>query len=207
MTNTKINPTIYPRKGSPPLKSPPQTLASPLPTLCSPLFSSTSQDTLFQYAEDAAVKSLSSVVSEINAIEAKVEEMDDDALSQLTQTLKSKPNTPLSFAAVREASWRVLTQRHYDCQLVGGLLMDGNKLCEMQTGEGKTLTTLLPVYNKVVNGKRCFIVTTNDYLARRDSLVNGQVLNFLGVSTGLIQGGMTEDERRRQYDNDVVWVR
>ena len=104
MTNTKINPTIYPRKGSPPLKSPPQTLASPLPTLCSPLFSSTSQDTLFQYAEDAAVKSLSSVVSEINAIEAKVEEMDDDALSQLTQTLKSKPNTPLSFAAVREAS-------------------------------------------------------------------------------------------------------
>ncbi|GMI46061.1 hypothetical protein TrCOL_g13604 [Triparma columacea] len=177
-----------------------------LPT--KPLFSATvsSEDTLFQYAEDAAVKSLSSVVSEINSIEAKVEEMDDYALSQLTQTLTAKPNTPLAFAAVREASWRVLTQRHYDCQLVGGLLMDANKLCEMQTGEGKTLTTLLPVYNKVVSGKKCFIVTTNDYLARRDSLVNGQVLNFLGVTTGLIQGGMAEDERRKQYDNDVVWV-
>jgi len=84
--------------------------------------------------------------------------------------------------------------------------MNDKKLCEMQTGEGKTLTTLLPLYNRVVNGRKCFVVTTNDYLARRDSLVNGQVLNFLGVSTGLIQGNMNEEERRKQYDNDVVWV-
>jgi len=96
--------------------------------------------------------------------------MDDEQLSSLTSTLKAKPNLALAFAAVREASWRVLTQRHYDCQIVGGLLMDANKLCEMQTGEGKTLTTLLPAYNKVVEGGRVFIVTTNDYLARRGKI-------------------------------------
>jgi len=101
---------------------------------------------------------------------------------------------------------RVLELRHYDVQLVGGLILHGGGLAEMATGEGKTLVSTLPVYANALTGKSSFVITVNDYLAKRDMEKMGQIHRFLGLSVGLIQSGMTEEERRVAYDKDVVYV-
>ena len=96
--------------------------------------------------------------------------------------------------------------RHFDVQLLGGLVLHDGRLAEMATGEGKTLVSTLPVYANALTGKTAFVVTVNDYLAKRDMEKMGQVHRFLGLTVGLIQSGMTEEERRKAYDNDVVYV-
>jgi len=154
-------------------------------------------------------------VERINALESSVEELGDEEVLAKTAEFRRRladgedPSGPLleeAFALVREAAWRVIEQRHYDVQLLGGLILHDGRLAEMATGEGKTLVSTLPAYASALSGKSSFVVTVNDYLARRDMEKMGQVHRYLGLSVGLIQAGMTEDQRREQYGRDVVYV-
>eukprot|EP00535_Pseudo-nitzschia_heimii_P007445 CAMPEP_0197183804 /NCGR_PEP_ID=MMETSP1423-20130617/8440_1 /TAXON_ID=476441 /ORGANISM="Pseudo-nitzschia heimii, Strain UNC1101" /LENGTH=989 /DNA_ID=CAMNT_0042634439 /DNA_START=123 /DNA_END=3089 /DNA_ORIENTATION=- len=154
-------------------------------------------------------------VDRINGLEEVIEELGDEELQEKTNTLRKRLengediNGPLleeAFAVVREASWRVLELRHYDVQLLGGLVLHDGRLAEMATGEGKTLVSTLPVYLNALTGKTSFVVTVNDYLAKRDMEIMGQVHRFLGLTVGLIQSEMNEEERRAAYENDIVYV-
>lgn len=155
-------------------------------------------------------------VTKINDLEATVEELGDDEMVAKTAEFQKRlaggedVNGPLleeAFAVVREAAWRVIEQRHYDVQLLGGLILHDGRLAEMATGEGKTLVSTLPCYVNALTGKGpSFVVTVNDYLARRDMEKMGQIHRYLGLTVGLIQAGMTEDERRVAYKCNVVYV-
>lgn len=154
-------------------------------------------------------------VDRINGLEEGIEDLDDDELQAKSQSFKERLqngediNGPIleeTFAVVREAAWRVLELRHYDVQLLGGLVLHDCRLAEMATGEGKTLVSTLPVYLNALTGQTSFVITVNDYLAKRDMEVMGQVHRFLGLTVGLIQSDMTEKERRVAYANDVVYV-
>ncbi|KAL9182091.1 hypothetical protein ACHAXT_012434 [Thalassiosira profunda] len=166
-------------------------------------------------ANDAYLAALQARVDNINALEPTVEELGDDDMLAKTAEFKRRLadgedlNGPLleeAFAVVREAAWRVLEQRHYDVQLLGGLILHDGRLAEMATGEGKTLVSTLPCYLNALSGETSFVVTVNDYLARRDMEKMGQVHRYLGLTVGLIQAGMTEDDRRAAYACDVVYV-
>jgi preprotein translocase subunit SecA len=156
-------------------------------------------------------------VEAMNEWETEIEELNDDELSAKTaefrQRLKTSKDCTLdslleeAFAVVREASWRVLEQRHYDVQLMGGIILHKGRLAEMATGEGKTLVSTLPVYlNALQENSTSFVVTVNDYLARRDMEQMGQVHRYLGLTVGLIQSGMSDLERQTAYQCDVVYV-
>jgi len=154
-------------------------------------------------------------VESINAMEPEIEDLGDDELAAKTKEFRERLakgediNGKIleeSFAVVREAAWRVLEQRHYDVQILGGLILHDGRLAEMATGEGKTLVATLPCYINALTGKPAFVITTNDYLARRDMEKMGQVHRFLGLTVGLIQSGMSEEERRKAYACDVVYV-
>src|SRR6185437_6861509 len=112
---------------------------------------------------------------------------------------------PEAFATVREAAKRTLGQRHFDVQLIGGIVLHDGTIAEMKTGEGKTLVATLPVYLNALEGKGVHVVTVNDYLAKRDSEWMGQIYNFLGLSVGVIVHGLTDEERRVAYDADVTY--
>ena len=155
-------------------------------------------------------------VARINALEPSVEEYGDEDMLARTSEFHARlaggedidgPMLEEAFAVVREVAWRVIKQRHYDVQLLGGLLVlhDG-RLAEMATGEGKTLVSTLPAYLNALTGRTSFVMTVNDYLARRDMEKMGQVHRYLGLTVGLIQAGMNEEERRRAYASDVVYV-
>lgn len=154
-------------------------------------------------------------VDRINGLEPEIEELDDDELIAKTEEFKARLgkgediNGPLleeAFAVVREAAWRVLELRHYDVQMTGGLVLHDGRLAEMATGEGKTLVATLPSYANALTGETSFVITVNDYLARRDMEKMGQVHRFLGLTVGLIQSGMTEEQRRKAYSCDVVYL-
>jgi preprotein translocase subunit SecA len=154
-------------------------------------------------------------VNVVNSWEATVEDLGDDELEAKTADFKSRLakgediNGPLleeAFAVVREAAWRVLELRHYDVQIMGGFILHDGRLAEMATGEGKTLVSTLPTYVNALTGKASFVITVNDYLARRDMEKMGQVHRFLGLTVGLIQSGMTEEQRQKAYACDVVYV-
>ena len=150
----------------------------------------------------------------INGLEDAIEELDDDALAAKTVELRSRLAQGASeedileeaFAVVREAAWRTLELRHYDVQLIGGMALHDGFLAQMGTGEGKTLVGTLPVYLNALSGKGALLVTVNDYLARRDSEVMGQVYEFLGLSVGLVQQGMSTAERKAAYAADITYV-
>src|SRR5262249_19509172 len=110
-----------------------------------------------------------------------------------------------AFATVREASKRTLGQRHFDVQLVGGMVLHQGRISDMKTGEGQTLVATLPVYRKALAGRGVHVVTVNDYLARRDAEWMGQIYSFLGLSVGVIVHGLEDDERREQYARDVTY--
>ena len=161
------------------------------------------------------LKQLQTRVDRINALEPSVEDLGDDELQQKTLGFKERLakgedlNGKLleeAFAVVREAAWRVLEQRHYDVQIMGGLILHDGRLAEMATGEGKTLVATLPAYANALTGKSSFVITVNDYLARRDMEKMGQVHRFLGLTVGLIQSGMKEEQRRAAYACDIVYV-
>ena len=154
-------------------------------------------------------------VDRINELETSIEDLGDDELQAKTEEFKARLkkgediNGSLleeAFAVVREAAWRVLELRHYDVQLIGGLILHDGRLAEMATGEGKTLVSTLPVYANALTGTSSYVITVNDYLAKRDMEKMGQIHRFLGLSVGLIQSGMTEEERREAYKNDIVYV-
>ncbi len=161
------------------------------------------------------------IVEEINLLEEDVSILTDDELRNETHNLKSKISSelnikkqkelleetlPKAFAIVREASKRVLEMRHFDVQLIGGMVLHEGQIAEMKTGEGKTLVATLPCYLNALTGKGVHVVTVNDYLARRDAEWMGQVHRFLGLSVGLIQQDMSPSERKKNYACDITYA-
>ncbi len=168
---------------------------------------------LFGTANDRFLKSLDSIVQAVNALEAEVAALDDEALKARTPWLKerlAKGETldqilPDAFATVREAAKRTLGQRHFDVQLLGGMVLHKGMISEMKTGEGKTLVSTLPAYLNALPGKGVHIVTVNDYLAKRDAEWMGQIYRFLGLSVGCIVHELDDAERRQAYACDVTY--
>ncbi|MCF6764721.1 preprotein translocase subunit SecA [Thiotrichales bacterium 19S3-7] len=161
---------------------------------------------------DRILKRLRKKVERINALEAEFEKLTDDELKAKTTTLKSQLETSKlddilveAFAVVREASKRVLEMRHYDVQLIGGMVLHMGKIAEMRTGEGKTLVATLAVYLNALSAQGVHVVTVNDYLARRDAELMGKLYNFLGLSTGVIVSGLTPEERKEAYACDITY--
>ncbi|MBY0376686.1 preprotein translocase subunit SecA, partial [Patescibacteria group bacterium] len=140
------------------------------------------------------VKDAEKIVAKINALEGSISALTDTEFPTKTKELKARlaggetldDILPEAFALVREAAKRNLGERHYDVQLIGGLALNSGKISEMKTGEGKTLVATLPVYLNALEGKGVHLITVNDYLARRDAVLMGQVYNFLGLTTGVI---------------------
>ncbi|WP_439815833.1 preprotein translocase subunit SecA [Zavarzinia sp. CC-PAN008] len=168
---------------------------------------------LFGSANDRFIRSLQVGVAAINALEPDLAKLDDDAIRARTADFRNRlaNGEPLdnmlveAFATVREAAKRTLGLRHFDVQMVGGMVLHQGKIAEMKTGEGKTLVATLPVYLNALPGKGVHVVTVNDYLAKRDSEWMGQVYNFLGLSVGCIVHDMTDVERRTAYASDVTY--
>ena len=159
------------------------------------------------------LKSYQKVVSKINALEAETKALDDGDFPLKTTDFQAKLKAdkglddliPEAFALVREASRRVIGERHYDVQLLGGLALHHGNIAEMATGEGKTLSSTCPVYLNALDGKGVHIITPNDYLAKRDSQWMGQIFKFLGLKVGLIQHGIYDEERRNAYAADITY--
>lgn len=165
-------------------------------------------------ANDRLVKSYDKTVSLINDLEPKYHAMTDDELRAQTDVLrqriasgeKEKHILPDAFALVREASIRTIGLRHFNVQMIGGMVLTGGQIAEMKTGEGKTLVATLAMFLKALHGKGAHLITVNDYLASRDATWMGQVYRFLGLSVGIIQHDMTDDERRAAYACDITYV-
>jgi preprotein translocase subunit SecA len=168
---------------------------------------------IFGSANDRSLKSYQRRVAGINALEPAMAALSDEALRGKTAEFRERlaggatldELLPEAFAAVREAGKRVLGQRHFDVQLVGGMVLHDGKISEMKTGEGKTLVATLPVYLNALAGKGTHVVTVNDYLARRDADWMGQIYNFLGMSYGVIVHGLDDEMRRAQYAADITY--
>ncbi len=159
------------------------------------------------------IDKLKSIVAKINSWESKVKDLPDEAFVKKTAEFKLKVKNgtkledliPESFAYVREASRRTLSERHFDVQLMGGIILHQGKIAEMKTGEGKTLVSTLPVYLNSLKGNGVHVVTVNDYLAKRDAEWMGQIYKFLGLSVGCIINEMDDAERKKNYDCDVTY--
>ena len=159
------------------------------------------------------LKSLSKKVHEINAFEPLLQKLSDAELQQKTTDFKDRLDKGATlddllseaFAVVREASRRVLNMRHFDVQLIGGMVLHQGKIAEMKTGEGKTLVATLPLYLNALSGKGAHLVTVNDYLVKRDAALMGQLYAFLGMSTGTIVPGLDTELRRQAYACDITY--
>ncbi len=160
------------------------------------------------------LKKFHPIVTDVNLLEEDIQALSDEALTGKTTEFKqrlAKGETlddllPEAFAVIREAGRRVLGLRHFDVQILGGIILHKGQIAEMKTGEGKTLVATLPAYLNALSGKGVHIVTVNDYLARRDAEWMGQVHRYLGLSVGLIQQGMGPSERKKNYDCDITYV-
>ncbi|MBL0209793.1 MAG: preprotein translocase subunit SecA [Holophagaceae bacterium] len=163
---------------------------------------------------DRELKRLWARVQEINVLEPGIKALSDDELKAKTPYLKEKLAAgstvdeilPEAFAVCREASRRVLKMRHFDVQLIGGMVLHEGKVAEMRTGEGKTLTATLALYLNALTGHGAHLVTVNDYLARRDAEWMGRLYSWLGLSVGVIQHGLTDDQRREAYGSDITYA-
>ncbi|WP_338721134.1 preprotein translocase subunit SecA [Devosia sp. XK-2] len=168
---------------------------------------------IFGTTSDRQVKRYQGKVAAINALEPELAKLSDDALkartaefkAQLEQGAKLDDLVVPAFATVREASKRVLGMRHFDVQLIGGMVMNDRSIAEMRTGEGKTLVATLPMYLNALTGKGAHLVTVNDYLVRRDAQWMGQIYNFLGLSYGVIVHGLNDAERKAAYAADITY--
>ncbi|KUL93510.1 preprotein translocase subunit SecA [Bosea sp. WAO] len=168
---------------------------------------------LFGSSNDRRVKGYQPRVAAINALEAEVAKLSDDELKARTETFRKQIAEGKSldellvpaFATVREAAKRILGQRPYDVQLIGGMVLHEGSIAEMKTGEGKTLVATLPVYLNALAGKGVHVVTVNDYLARRDAEWMSRIYNFLGLSVGIIVHGLDDEERQRAYACDITY--
>jgi preprotein translocase subunit SecA len=168
---------------------------------------------LFGSSNDRRIRSYRPRVEDINALEPELAVLSDEALRARTDEFKKllAEGQTLddilvpAFATVREAAKRTLGQRHFDVQLIGGMVLHEGKISEMKTGEGKTLVATLPVYLNALAGRGVHVVTVNDYLAKRDAEWMGQIYKFLGLTVGVIVHGLDDNERKKQYDCDVTY--
>ena len=162
---------------------------------------------------DRLVKKKKKLVKKINALASEYETLSDEALRAKTQEFRDRLEQgekldnliPEAFAAVREASSRVFRMRHFDVQLIGGMMLHDGKIAEMKTGEGKTLMATLAAYLNALPGRGVHVVTVNDYLAKRDSEWMGRLYSFLGLTTGVIVSQMEQAARRDAYTADIIW--
>tara|TARA_B110000259_G_scaffold121328_1_gene137774 strand:- start:10241 stop:12937 length:2697 start_codon:yes stop_codon:yes gene_type:complete len=169
---------------------------------------------IFGSANDRIIKSFNLEINKINLFEEEISKLSDDDLKKKTEFFRSEFKNgktldkilPEAFAVVREAGKRVLNMRHFDVQLIGGIILHQGKISEMKTGEGKTLVSTLPAYLNAISGKSVHIVTVNDYLAKRDSAWMGKIYEFLGMSVGCITGDIEDEERKKAYQCDVVYA-
>jgi len=168
---------------------------------------------VFGSKNERVIKKIQPIVARINSLEAKISQLDDASLAAQTVTFRERLGKgesldsllPEAFAVVREAAKRVLGMRHYDVQLVGGVVLHNGTIAEMKTGEGKTLVATLPVYLNGLTGKGVHVVTVNDYLARRDAEWMSAVYNFLGLTTGTILHEKSDAERKAAYNADIAY--
>ena len=168
---------------------------------------------VFGSRNDRLIKSLTKKVALINALEPELQKLSDEQLQAKTGEFKSRISEGEkidkllveAFAVVREASKRCLEMRHYDVQLIGGMILHMGKISEMRTGEGKTLVATLALYLNALTGKGAHLVTVNDYLARRDAEQMGILYSFLGLTTGVIVANMSQEERKAAYDCDITY--
>jgi preprotein translocase subunit SecA len=168
---------------------------------------------VFGSRNDRVLKKIRKVVNQINDFESSIELLDDEALqaktvefrAQLAEGKTVDDILPEAFSVVREAGKRVLNMRHFDVQMIGGYVLNQGKIAEMRTGEGKTLVATLAVYLNALEGEGVHVVTVNDYLAQRDAAWMSQLYNFLGLTTGVIIGGLSPDERREAYNADITY--
>jgi preprotein translocase subunit SecA len=168
---------------------------------------------IFGTRNERELKRYSEIVAKVNGFGPSIEALSDDGLRGKTLEFKSRLQKgetlddilPEAFAVVREGSRRTLGMRHFDCQIIGGVVLHEGRIAEMKTGEGKTLVATLPVYLNALTGKGVHVVTVNDYLARRDAEWMGTVYRFLGLSVGVILHGLSDVERRAAYAADVVY--
>ena len=170
-------------------------------------------DKILRAGEGRTLKRLEKIAEEVNAFETSIQSLTDEQLRGKTDEFKNRLTSgedlddllPEAFATVREAAKRTLGQRHYDVQIMGGAALHSGNIAEMRTGEGKTLVSTLPAYLNALTGKGVHVVTTNDYLAERDSEWMGRVHRFLGLRVGVILASMTPHERREQYMADITY--
>src|SRR5690242_18328917 len=168
---------------------------------------------LFGSANDRRIRSYQPRVDEINALEDEVAKLSDEALRARTDEFKKQVADGVdlddilvpAFATVREAAKRTLGQRHFDVQLIGGMILHQGKIAEMKTGEGKTLVATLPATLNALGGRGVHVVTVNDYLARRDAEWMGRIYNFLGLRVGCIVHGLTDPQRKESYNSDITY--
>ena len=183
---------------------------------------------VFGTSNEREIKRIVPLVESINALEPEMKQFSDEQLRAKTDEFRQRirervdavedPDEkdrelklaldeilPEAFAVAREASWRVLKMRHFDVQLVGGVVLHQGKIAEMKTGEGKTLVATLPVYLNALSGRGVHVVTVNDYLAKRDSEWMGKLYTFLGLTVGVIVHDLDDRERREAYGADVTY--
>ena len=168
---------------------------------------------IFGSSNERRIKAYQLRVDEINALEKELEQLSDEALRARTADFKKQVADGASlddilvpaFATVREAGKRTIGQRHFDVQLVGGMILHEGRIAEMKTGEGKTLVATLAVYLNALSGRGVHVVTVNDYLAKRDAEWMGQIYNFLGLTVGVIVHGLDDEQRKQAYDCDITY--
>ena len=168
---------------------------------------------VFGSRNDRTLKAFGKVVNKINALEAEYEKLSDEELKAKTAHFRERLDggeslegvLPEAFATVREASKRVFEMRHFDVQLIGGMILDSNRIAEMRTGEGKTLTATLPAYLNGLTGKGVHVITVNDYLAARDAENNRPLFEFLGLTVGINVAGLGQVEKKAAYDADITY--
>lgn len=168
---------------------------------------------IFGSRNERVIRKYLPVVEKINSLESEIQVMSNEQLANQTILFKERIENgeslddilPEAFASVREASKRVLGMRHFDVQLIGGMVLHHGNIAEMKTGEGKTLVSTLSAYLNALTGKGVHVVTVNDYLARRDAEWMGQLYNFMGLSVGIILHGIDDSERRDSYNSDITY--
>ena len=170
---------------------------------------------LFGSLGSSNLKKYEKIVKIINDYEVKISKLSDEELQKKTEYFKIKfqkqKNSieeilPEAFAVVRETAKRTLNMRHFDVQLIGGIVLHEGKIAEMKTGEGKTLAATLPAYLNVIGGKSVHIVTVNDYLAKRDSEWMGQIYKFLNISVGCVNSQTNHEDRPKEYECDIIYA-
>src|ERR1700730_238767 len=168
---------------------------------------------IFGTKNEREIKTLRPIIAAINDLEPQMQQLPDAELAQKTQGFKQRVANGESlddllieaFAVCREAGRRILNMRHFDVQLIGGIVLHRGKIAEMRTGEGKTLVATLPVYLNALEGKGVHVVTVNDYLAKRDAEWMGRIYKFLGMTVGVIVHDLDDAERQAAYHSDITY--